>query len=169
MTLSAYLNMEMEQSSQFLTLLGGFLLLIAAVCVRIICGPPYQMMLQLGISDLIPPVWLMTLLCLASFFLIGCAAGLVLGYRRASVQAEKYKGCLLFVLLAMLELLWYPTLFVKGLVLLSVLEALLMLFLGICVTVSFLKISRFSGTVMIFHDMFLIYLCVLAFAILFRN
>jgi hypothetical protein len=99
MTLSAYLNMEMEQSSQFLTLLGGFLLLVVAASVRIICGAPYLMMLELGISDLIPPVWLMTLLCLASCFLIGCAAGLVLGYRRASVQTEKYKGCLLFVLL----------------------------------------------------------------------
>ncbi len=169
MTLSAALNIEMEQSSQFLTVFGGLFLLIAAISVRMVCGAPYQMMLQLGISDLIPPVWIMTFLCFASFFLIGAAAGLVLGYRRESVQTEKYKGCLLFVLLAMVELSWYPTLFIKGLVFMSVLEALMMLFLAICVTVSFLKVSRFSGTVLIFHDLFLMYLVVLSFAILFRN
>ena len=169
MTFSAWLNVEMEQTSLPITIFGGVLLAAASIAVRIVSGNPYRVMLELGIADLVPPVWLMTVLRFLSFVTAGCAAGLVLGYRERGCFAEKYRGCMLFILLALLELCWYPTLFVAGLVFLGLVLALLMLCLSICVTISFLRVSKLSGLILILHDVWLTYLVILCFAIFFRN
>ena len=169
MTVSAWLNAEMEQTSLPLTIFGGVLLAAACIAVRMVSGSPYRMMLELGISDLVPPVWLMSALRFLSFVTAGCAAGLVLGYRERGRYAEKYRGCMLFVLLAVLELCWYPTLFSAGMVFLSLLEAVAMLLLALCVTVSFLRVSKFSGLILILHSVWLCYLLILTFAVFFRN
>lgn len=169
MTFSAWLNAEMEQTSLPIAIVGGILLAAACIAVRMVSGSPYRMMLELGISDLVPPVWLMSALRFLSFVTIGCAAGLVLGYRERGCYTEKYRGCMLFILLAVVELCWYPTLFGAGLVFLCLLEALLMIFLSICVTVSFLRVCKFSGFILILHNIWLIYLLILTFAVFFRN
>lgn len=169
MTFSAWLNAEMDQSSLPLTVFVGILLGVACIAVRIVSGSPYRMMLELGISDLVPPVWLMSALRFLSFVIVGCAAGLVLGYRERGCYAEKYRGCMLFVLLAVVELCWYPTLFAAGLVFFCMLEAVVMLALSICVTVSFMRVSKFSGFILILHNVWLIYLLILSIAVFFRN
>ena len=169
MTLSAWLNAEMEQTSLPLAIFGGVLFAAAGIAVRIVSGTPYRVMLELGIADLIPPVWLMSFLRLLSFITAGCAAGLVLGYRERGCYAEKYRGGMLFILMAVLELCWYPTLLVAGLVFLGVVVALLMLALSICVTVCFMKVCRFAGGILILHSVWLAYLVTLTFLIFFRN
>lgn len=165
--MNAWLNLEMSQSSPVLMLLMGFGLMIAAIIIRIQVGSPYPAILALGVKDIFPPVWLMSLIRGFSFFVIGCAAGFVLGYRETGCMGEKYKGCMFFVLLAVLELLWYPTLFGSVWVLLSALESILILCLSVCVTISFYRVTKFAGMILLLHDVWLIYLLILNFAILF--
>ncbi len=167
MTFAAWLNSEMEQTSLPLTIFCGILLGIACIVVRVVCGGPHRMILELGISKIVPPAWLLFLTRLIAFVAVGCAGGVVLGYRERGRGAEKYKGCMLFALLAVLELCWYPTLFVKGLVFLATLEALAMTFLAILTTISFLRVSKFSGIILIFHTVWVIYLTLLTCAVLF--
>ncbi|MBE6530131.1 MAG: hypothetical protein E7680_06015 [Ruminococcaceae bacterium] len=169
MTARAWISQETAQTSLILTLIVGVLTLLCFVFVRVLCGAPYRIMLELGISDLIPPVWLFTLLQAIAFFIIGCAAGFVLGFRPSCCMAEKYKGGMLFVLTAAVELCWYPLLFVGGLVLLSLLQSLLSLALAILTTVSFFRVSRFAGWIFVLHDVWLFYLLVLTFRIFLRN
>ena len=169
MTSSAWLNSELEQSSSFLTVFCGCAMAVAYFIVRWLTGSPYRMMLELGISDIMPPVWLFSLLQLLGFFSIGCGAGLVLGWRDCNCSVDKYKGCLFFVLLAAVELCWYPTLFGGGLMLLCVLEALLMMFLSICVAVCFFRISGLSGILLSLHSVWLLYLLIFTCAVFFRN
>ena len=169
MTVNAWLNSELERSNPILMIAIGFLLVISAILVRAFVGSPYRTMMELGISDLVPPVWLMTFLWSVSFFTIGSAAGFVLGYRIRGCDGEKYKGCMLFVVLAVLELCWYPTLFGANLVFLSVLEAVLILCLSVAVTYSFYRISKFAGMILLFHDIWLIYMLILNFSILFQS
>ena len=169
MTVSAWLNSELERSSPILMIAVGFVLVISAILVRAFVGSPYQTMLALGISDLVPPVWLMTFLWSVSFFVIGSAAGFVLGYRVGGCDGERYKGCMLFVLLAILELCWYPTLFGANLVFLSVLESILILCLSVAITNSFYRISKFAGMLLFFHDIWLVYMLILNFSVLFRG
>ena len=168
LTVSAWLNLELAQSSPALMLLVGVGLTVVAVIVRTRVGSPYPIIMALGIGELLPPIWIMSLLRALSFFTVGCAAGFVLGYREAGCAEEKYKGCLLFVMLAILELLWYPTLFGSAWVFLSVMESILILCLSICVTVSFYRVTKFAGMILLLHDVWLIYLLILNFAILFH-
>jgi tryptophan-rich sensory protein len=86
---------------------------------------------------------------------------------------ERFKKYSLFFFIggvgyAVLELLWYPTLFGSSLVFLSVLESILILCLAICVTLCFYRVTKFAGMILLLHDIWLIYLLILNFAILFH-
>lgn len=169
MTVNAWINSEMERSSPALMVIVGLFLAVGAILVRAFVGSPYRTMMELGIGEIVPPVWIMTLLWSLSFFTIGCAAGFVLGYRIGGGESEKYKGCMLFVVLAVLELCWYPTLFGAQLVFLSVMESILILCLSVAVTYSFYRVTKFAGMILLFHDIWLTYMLILNFAILFRG
>lgn len=169
MTVNAWLNSELDRSSPVLMIVIGALLVIGAILVRAFVGSPYRTMMELGIADLVPPVWLMTFLWSVSFFVIGCAAGFVLGYRIGGCEGEKYKGCMLFVLLAVLELSWYPALFGANLVFLSVLLSIAILCLAVAVTGCFYRVSKLAGMLLLFHDVWLAYMLILNFSVLFRS
>ena len=168
-TARAWLSQQVAQTNLIFTLAVGIATLLCCIFVRAVCGTPYRVMLELGISDLIPPVWLFTLLQAVAFFTVGCAAGFVLGYRPVCCLAEKYKGGMLFVLAAAVELCWYPLLFVGGLVLLSLLQAILAFSLAILTTITFFRVSRFAGWIFVLHDIWLFYLFILTLRIFLRN
>ena len=168
MTVSAWLNSELEQSSPALMVVAGLLLLVLGWTVRFGVGAPYRMLLELGVGDIVPSVWLMALLWSIELFPVGCAAGFVLGYRERGCIGEKYKGCMFVLLLALMELLWYPTFFSLGLIFLSVLLSILILCLSVAVTAIFYRISKFAGMILLLHDIWLIYMLVLNFFVLFR-
>ena len=169
MTVNAWLTVEMERSNPFVMVAMGVFLAIVALLVRAWTGSPYGVLLALDIRDMIPPVWIMTLLWTLSFLTIGSAGGFVLAYRACGREAEKYKGCMFFVLLAVMELLWYPAFFGAQVVFLSVLLAILCLCLAIAVTVSFYRVTKFAGMLLFLHDVWLIYMLILNFAVLFRG
>lgn len=165
-TVSAWLNSEFANSSCFVTVLFGVILTVFGILVRVWTGSPYRAILELGIGEIVPPVWLMTFLWTLALFINGCAAGFVSAYRLGGYDGEKYKGILYFVLLSMLELLWYPTLFGAELVFLSVLEAVLILCVSVATTVSFYRVTKFAGMLLLLHDVWLIYMLILNFAVL---
>ena len=147
-------------------MLLGLLLAIAGILVRAWVGTPYRTILELGIGEIVPPVWLMTLLWTLSLFVNGCAAGLALSYRLGGCDTEKYKGGMYFLLLTVLELLWYPTLFGASLVFLSVLEALLILCFAVATTLSFYRVTKLAGMLLFLHDIWLLYAVILNIAVL---
>ncbi len=167
-TLSAWWNLEMEQTNPVLMLFVGMLLMLASIALRFYVGSPYRVILELGIKEYLPPVWLLTFLRTLSFLFIGFAAGFTLGYREKGVQGEKYKGGMFFVLLCVVELLWYPTLFGASLLFLSLFEMLLALFLSVITSVCFYRVSRFSGTILLLHCLWLGYLTFLHIGLLFK-
>lgn len=169
MTARAWLSRETEQTSVIATVAVGVVATLCFIATRILCGNPYRIMLELGISDLIPPVWLFTLLQTFAFFTAGCAAGFVLGYRPLGCAAEKYKGCMIYVLAAAMELCWYPTVFAGGLVFAAFLESVLAMFLAVLTTVSFFRVSRFAGFLFVLHDVWVFSVLVLSFRIFLRN
>ena len=169
MTCAAWLNDEVGQSSLFCTFFCGIALTVAYFVIRFMAGNPYRIMLELGISDLMPPVWLFSLLQMFGFLIIGCAAGLVLGWRDSSCAVDKYKGALFFVLMAVIELCWYPTLFGGGLVFLCVLEAVIIVCLALIVALHFFRISALSGILLSLHCVWVIYLLIFSCAVFFRN
>lgn len=169
MTFRARISLEIQRSGVGWMIAGGILTGLSYIVMRSLCESPYRIMLELGIQDIVPPVWLMSLLQFLTFLTVGCAAGLVFGYRFLGCAAEKYKGCLLFLLMILLELFWYPALFVKGMVFVSLLISILSLVFAVAATVCFLRISKFAGLILILHDCWLVYLLLLTCSIFFRN
>lgn len=167
MTVGAWLNCEMNRTSPPVMILLGVMLAVGGILVRAFVGGPHRTILELGIVHLIPPVWLMAVLWTVAFFTVGCAAGFVLGMHRGGYDGERYKGCMLFVLLAVLELCWYPTFFGAGLYFLSVLESILILCLSLAVTFCFYRVSKFAGMLFFLHDVWLIYMLILNFSAFF--
>lgn len=144
-------------------------MLACGMVVRFAVGNPHIMLMALDIGDIVPPVWLMTLLWSLSFFTIGAAAGFVIGFRVGGCEIDKYKGGMLFVLLAVLELCWYPTLFGAGLVFLSALESILILCFSVGATLCFYRVGKLAGILLLLHDIWLIYMLILNFAVLFKG
>ncbi len=168
MTVRGWLNSEMDCASAPLTVGAGVLLLIAGLIVRFKVGGPYRVMMEMGIGELVPPVWLMGLLWSLSLFLIGCAAGFVLGYKKSGYAIEKYKGCMVFVLLSVLELVWYYVFFGKSLVFISVLISIGVFVLSLWITALFYRVTKFAGMLFLLHDIWLLYMVILNCAVFFR-
>ncbi len=169
MTVNAWLNSELERSTPPVMILFGVLLCMAGILVRALSDSPYRALLELGIADIVPPVWLMTLLWTIAFFTLGCAGGFVLAYRTSGgCEVDKYKGCMFFVMLSVAELCWYPLFFSANLIFFSVLLCLLILCLSVAVTVLFYHVTKLAGMIILFHDLWLIYMLILNFAVLFR-
>lgn len=167
-TCSAWIELELRQSSLPLAIACGVVMAALCIAVGSVTGSLYRVILELGIADLMPPVWLFSLLRFLALFLAGCAAGLMLGCRDPLWRAEKYRCGMLFLIMAAAELCWLPTLFGAGWVLLSALEAMLMLGLAVCITACTLRISRLAGYLFLMHGVWLTYLLILTCSIFLR-
>ena len=163
-----WLNCELSRSHTVFSLIVGACFALLGIGVRFFVGAPYFTILALGIESLLPPIWLMCVLWTLSFFSIGFAFCFVLCYRSGCYEVEKYKGGMVFVLMAVLELCWYPTFFGVGLIFLSVLESAVIFLLSVGVTRYFWRVSELSGGVMLLHNGWLLYILILNFAVFFK-
>ena len=167
MTVGAWLNWEMEQTKPFLMLVVGAMLTGVGFLVRFSVGSPYQRMPMLVHCEHLPPLWLLGVLWSAALFTVGCAGGFVVGHRDRSLITEKYKGGMLFLLLGAMELLWYAVFFGGGLLFASALLAVGVLCISVAATVCFARVSKFAGMILVFHNVWLVYMVVLNFYVLF--
>lgn len=167
-TFSAWLNLELGKSSLAFTIVCG--VLSAALCVAVGCitEQPYRVILELGIGDLVPPVWLFALFRFLAMFTAGCGIGLILGRRDPACAADKYRVGMFFLLMAAAELCWFPLLFGTCRVFFAVLDSILAVILAIYVTIGSFRISGLSGWIFLLHSVWLIYLLIMSFSVLLR-
>ena len=169
MTFSGWLHLELEPCNAAAGRVCGSLAALGGLLLKLFSKSPYPVLLALGIGDLTPPVWIMVLLWTVSLFTIGASMGLVLSYRERGRDCEKYRAGIFFLLLLVLEFLWYPTFFGAMLVFFSVLLSILILCCAVALTVLTSRVSRLVTGVLVLHDIWLIYLLILNFAVLFRS
>ena len=167
MTVSAWLSSEMEQSSVAWMLIVGVACMLGGWGVRFSVGSPYAFLHALAVPEHLPPVWIMALMWSIALFTVGCAGGYVLGFRERGRGAEKYRGCLLFLFLVVCEMLWYAIFFGAHLVFISTLLTVLILCTAVAVTVAFCRVSKFASSILLLHDLWLVYMLILNFSILF--
>ena len=96
-------------------LLGGAILLLAALLTRLATGSPLWLFHFGDAAGVLPPLWLTGLLWLLSFFTVGAAAGYVLSCRSLTGGREAYlwRGCTFLILAVVFTLIWYTLLFGK--------------------------------------------------------
>ncbi len=95
---------------------GGGVAVLVTVSVRVAVGGPVELFHYLGAGEVLPPLWLMGLLWLGGFFVIGATVGvLIISPRRCGGrEADVWRGCTCLVLSLGAALMWYTLLFGKG-------------------------------------------------------
>ena len=96
-------------------LIGGALTTVAALLTRLTVGSPLTVAHKLEALLILPPLWVLSLLWLVHFTLLGAAAGFLLGCptHNPHQEAAMWRGCTFMVLAAVLSLVWYTLLFGK--------------------------------------------------------
>ena len=152
-------------------LVSGIVLLLAGMLVRAVCGSPYHSAVLLYVQGVIPPPWLMTLFWMIWYFLLGGIFGAIMfsGPFCGVIcfqSVEKYRGGMFFIAMIFLGFLWYPLFFVAARLFLC--AVLLLLILGLCVLtgISFFKVSKWAGSFLFVHALFLIWMLILSIKVL---
>ena len=149
-------------------LLGAAIVMLCGTLVRTICGSPYQSSILLIMRPHLPPAWLMSLVWLLWYAVLGATLGFVLTLCSCDLaaQKEKYRGSMLLLLMLFLGFLWYPLFFVAVRWILSAL--LLVLIIAACLSTAFFygRCSRAAGWIMLIHAAFLCYMLILNIVIL---
>ena len=138
--------------------LGGLIMLIFTVLIRLLSGSPYRVYCVLRGSDFLPSLATLTFVNLLLTIAMGFACGLVLSCPRRSRQGIKYRGGMLFVLLTVFWLAAYPLVFQGCLLALALLSLILtwILCLG-CVSL-FFRVNPLSGWISVIFLFWLTYL-----------
>jgi len=144
---------------------GGVLALCAAA-VRFWWGSPHASMTQMGIREVLPPVWLIGLLWLLWYFLLGATLGGVL-YTYGKHCIDAWRGACCFLLMIGVGFLWYPLFFVRQSFLLSLIVLLAVIALAAVCALQWQKLSPMAGIVMWLHVLWLFYMTVLQLICLF--
>ena len=139
---------------------GAGVCMLAGALVRSVCGSPYQngMMLQFG--RLMPSVWLMMLLWMLFYALLGAAFACVMCDRRCDAPTDviKYRGGMTYLAMLLLGYLWYPTFFCAGRVFAAALIVLGVLVLCLVTAVLYLRTFRVTAILLFAHALFLLWL-----------
>ena len=147
--------------------IGGLTFLLIALLVRLACPTPYALYKILNMSAFMPPIWLTVLAMSAFFFFAGAAFFGALSYRCEDIH--KYKGGMFFVIMMSLCLAWYPIFFSLKLFILSLAVSAFSCICAFACASSYLRISRFLGSLMTLCALWLVYLTLVNAFCLFQN
>jgi len=152
-----------------LPLVGGGVLLLIATLVRGVCGSPYENGILLHCKELLPPVWLMTLLWMVWYVLLGGAFALVMSDRRCDpyTVSQRLGGGMTYLGMLMMGFLWYPTFFCAGRVFAASLIVLGVLALCVFTALLYWRAYRPAALLLFAHALFLLWMLVLSVAVMF--
>lgn len=138
--------------------LGAALMLLCAAGVRLLSGAPYRIYFMLNAHRTLPPMLTLGMGNALMTLCAGFACGLVLSCPRRGCRCSRYRGGMLFILMALFWFLTYPLLFRGCLVLLALLSLLLAwLFCLLCVP-SFFHVHPICGWILVLLEIWILYL-----------
>ncbi len=156
------------------SLICGIVNMVLCLIVRIVSGSPFEVIHRLNCNDILPPIWIFNLLWLIASFCVGFSAGIIINAilcRRINGRDEifAYRGGLCFVALVFLAVIWYPLLFIKEAVFLSLLIAILSAVCSFVCALEWVRIEKCAGVVVFIYSFWLLYVMIINFALLFHN
>ena len=97
------------------TLVGGGVVLAAALLTRLTVGNPLMILHKLGALGNLPPLWLLGFIWLTLYLLVGASTGYLLSCPsgKNGREASLWRGCTFMVLAVVLSLVWFTLLFGK--------------------------------------------------------
>ena len=103
------------------------------------------------------------------YILIGAATGIVIGNCDSCRKRRRVKGLILYAVLLVVSLSWYPTFFSLQAIFIAFLLSLALLVLSYFTMRMNVKVSILSGIIMLIHSLWVAYLVILNFCVLIIN
>jgi len=129
-----------------------------ALIIRFLTGSPYKIINYCGLRGVIPPVWVMVVMWLFWYVVLGIAFGEVVESKQTRNEASKYKGGMFFVIMMALGYAWYPLFFGSGALFLGLLICEFVFILSTVCTVYFACIDRLSSLFMAMFSFWMLWM-----------
>ncbi len=143
--------------------------LVIAFIVRGAAGSPFRVISYCNLRSVIPPVWLMVILWVAWYIVLGGVFGSVLFGHVCRDEVAKYKGGMLFMLMMALGYLWYPIFFGAAALLFALFVAEAVLALAFLSAIYFFRVRKGAGWIMLGFSLWMIYMVLLNIMCLFAR
>ncbi|MEE0835287.1 MAG: TspO/MBR family protein [Clostridia bacterium] len=150
------------------TLIFAIAVLVGGILVSIFGGNRglYSVIIRPAFA---PPAFVFAIVWTILYFLIGAAAGAVFGFEDKCLEAVKYKGLFLFVLMLFFNYIWYPLFFGGGMFFIALLDILVMIILSLAIRKLFGKIYFTAKLIMTVYIIWLVYAALLNFSVVLLN
>ncbi len=160
-----------KQNDHVLTLpvlLGGGIVLTVVLLTRLAVGSPLIILHKLGATLALPPMWLMGLLWLGTYVLVGASAGYLLSFPAGNIRRDVHlwRGCTFMVLAVGFSLVWYILLFGKFWLILSWICLCLSAVCAVICTLSWWQIGKVASIIVFGFSLWQICLFFLQLAVI---
>ncbi len=147
----------------------GICLLVIGLISFFIGGSPTYLLHMLKMPVTVPTRWFFKLSWSIWYFILGAVFSVVCSCVERSKQICKWQGNMLFVVMIIFNYIWYPLFFGAEAIFLALVACAAMIILGFFVFFNYIKVSLISGTVILFHLIWLLYMFCINATVLFIN
>ncbi len=151
---------SMHKINKIATLVGGITLIVLALLIKGVVPSPTGLLHQWCALDHLPPLWLLHLLWLASYTVLGGGWLGVLCMNPCGAEGEllRYKGGMFLVLTVFFSFVWYLLLFGMQAMLLSWLSLGIAIASAAVAAVCYLKLHAMAGWCILLTAFWWVYL-----------
>lgn len=147
----------------------GIIAAIFWIVVRILSGSPYDLLHKIDGIELFPPIWLYSLCCFIWSYLLGSSVGIInetiICKKGIDYERNAYRGGIKFLLSFFLFLSYYPLMFAREAIFISVICVLLSAVSSCACSYFWLKISGIASLIMGGFALWELYVFIISFSV----
>lgn len=138
---------SMHKMNKIAMLVGGVCLVVMGLLVKGTVSSPLILLHQWNALDCLPPMWLLRLLWMSGYFLMGSVWFGVLGMKACGAEGEilRYKGSMFLVLAVFFSFVWYLLLFGMQAAFLSWLSLGIAILMALIAAVCYCRVTALAG------------------------
>lgn len=166
--ISCELRSELSRINFRCVIIGAIIILVCGVLSAIVAGPT-TLYRELERPPLSPPAFLFPIAWTVLYILIGGAAGAVACSCERSLESEKYKGLLFFVIMMVFNFIWSPLFFGAGAFFAAFCAIIVMIILTAFIIIFFSRIYKIAAAIMVLYLAWLFFAAYLNLGIIILN
>lgn len=149
--------------------IAGAVIVLVCGFLSAIAGGSTAVYRELELPDFAPPAIVFPIVWTVLYALIGGAAGAVAGVFERSLESDKYKGLLFFVIMIVFNFVWSPLFFGAGAYFAAFIAIIMMIILTFFIILFFWRIFKLSAFAMILYLLWLFFAAYLNLAVVILN
>ncbi len=149
--------------------IAGAVIVLVCGFLSALAGGSTSIYRELELPNFAPPAIVFPIVWTVLYILIGGAAGAVAGVKERSLENDKYKGLLFFIIMIIFNFVWSPLFFGAEAFFAAFVTIIMMIILTFFVILFFSRIFKTAAAVMILYLAWLLFAAYLNLAIIILN